>query len=66
MLKPPTGTIDAASFAERICSRRRVYSAYYDGQRVVLDGDGHAMTYSGNAVGEPLRATIYGQISQVS
>lgn len=68
--KPPTGTIDAVSFAEQIADlfakggSEYIANAYYDGQRVVLvDGEGHAMTYSGDAISGPLQITIYGQIS---
>lgn len=71
--EPPTGTIDAVSFATQIANlfakggSEYITNAYYDGQRVVLvDGEGYTMTYSGNAISGPLQVTIYGQISQVS
>lgn len=71
--KPPAGTIDAVTFAERIAdlfakgAGEYITNAYYDGQRVVLiDGEGHSMIYAGNSINGPLQVVIYGQISRVS
>ncbi|MGC8974448.1 MAG: hypothetical protein ACP5KY_09675 [Thermoproteus sp.] len=71
--KPPTGTIDAVSFASQIANlfakggSEAIVDAYYNGRYVVLvDASGNTMTYSGGAINGPLQVSIYGQISQVS
>ncbi|AEA13073.1 hypothetical protein TUZN_1606 [Thermoproteus uzoniensis 768-20] len=68
--KPPTGTIDAVSFASRIADlfakggSDAIVDAYYNGRYVVLvDASGNTMTYSGGAINGPLQVSIYGQIS---